>query len=391
VVSENLTAVSDGTNNIVLMAIDQINQLLQGLIQQQGGELSDLMADSNSVVGGADEWNMPTFEMDGWALIQGDDLQQLHVAMGFSMPGKSDKNSFSLEVSLDVTRWTANGKDKGCADVDAASRLDVIIAAYNLPFRMGASEANIRKVYVGFTLDESGGPPLFPVQLFGGLAIDGALDFQVIKVLDPAFVMGAGDVETYVGASASAVFDTTAISVAFLGGRVCNSDPLLTIDPQAGEFIEFPASGGFRGGYVRGSASQVIISYGCPLQIGASADVGNWLFLGPPTLVGGIMGGGIFGKAACIVSIRGQLTMLISFVDTLAKFGGETFFAGGLGLCTPSGWTSVSKSRKDDILCGTVDASISAEATVDLNALFGGNASGAIDFKVNPPEFGAIH
>jgi hypothetical protein len=64
---------------------------------------------------------------------------------------------------------------------------------------------------------------------------------------------------------------------------------------------------------------------------------------------------------------------------------------GGLGLCTPSGWTSVSKSRKDDILCGTVDASIAAEATVDLNALFGGNASGAIDFKVDPPEFGAIH
>ena len=46
---------------------------------------------------------------------------------------------------------------------------------------------------------------MIPKQAFGGLAVDGGLDFQVVKVLDPAFVFGAGDVETYVGASVSAI------------------------------------------------------------------------------------------------------------------------------------------------------------------------------------------
>ena len=47
--------------------------------------------------------------------------------------------SFALEVAFDLTRWTANGKDEGCGpDVNAESRLDAVISAYNLPFRMDA-------------------------------------------------------------------------------------------------------------------------------------------------------------------------------------------------------------------------------------------------------------
>ena len=49
------------------------------------------------------------------------------------------------------------------------------------------------------------------------------------------------------------------------------------------------------------------------------------------------------------------------------------------------------KSRNDDIFCGTIDATISASATVDLDALVNGAGGGAIDYQVDEPEFGAIH
>ena len=67
------------------------------------------------------------------------------------------------------------------------------------------------------------------------------------------------------------------------------------------------------------------------------------------------------------------------------------FFAGGLGICSPSGWGTIPKSRADDIFCGTVDARIGASATVDLEALFDGAGTGAIDYQIDEPEFGAIH
>ena len=390
-VATNMTALVDKTNGIQLLVFDQINAMIRSLIQQQNGVLADLLNNEISIVeGNGSEWNMPTAKMDGWGLIQGDDLQQLHVALNLGVPGQEDKDSFELDLSLDVTRWTANGKDQGCASVDAASRLDVVLAAYNLPFRLGQSEANLRKVFFGFTLDEAGGAPI-PVQGFGGLAVDGALDFTVVQVIDPAFVFGGGDQEVYVGAAASAVFDGASISVAFLVGRMCNNEPLLAIDPQAAEFIDLSGSQGFTGGYVRGSASSVIYSNGCVLELGAGVDIGSWLFLGPPFVAGGIMGGGVFGTAACIVSIRGQLTMIVGIEDTLATFAGETFFVGGLGICKPSSWTTVAKSRNDDIFCGTVDARIGARATVDLDALFDGGGAGSIGFQVDPPDFGAIH
>lgn len=390
----NYLSLMERTNGIQSIVFDQVNHLLQELILAAGGALADAINNSNDSVGsGGDDWNMPTFKMDGYALIAGDDLQQVHVGLELGVPGAEEQDSFGFGASLDITRWTANGKDQGCQNVDAASRLDVVIAAYDLPIFLGTSKATLQKAYLGFTLDESGGP-LLPVQVFGGVLIVGNILLGPVRVFDPGVVFGGGDVENYIGARVGASFDATTIQVAFLVGKICNNDPLLALDPQAAEFIQFPGGGGFTGGYVRGSASTTIINYGCPLQLGAGADVGNWLFIADgnqPTVFGGIVGGGVFGTAACIVSIRGQITIIMSIAFPELTMAGETFFVGGLGFCSPSTWTTIPRSRDDDIFCGTVDARLGASATVDLDSLFNGGGSGAIDFQIDPPEFGAIH
>jgi len=155
------------------------------------------------------------------------------------------------------------------------------------------------------------------------------------------------------------VFSAVQAEVAFLVGKTCNQDILLELDPQVAQFIPLPASG-FTGAYVRGGASIPIYSNGCPLTIGVAAEVGAWVLGGPPLTVGGIVGGGAYGKIACVGALRGQIRALGQVnTDGDITFVGEGFGVAGLGLCEPASWTSVARSR-DDTFCGTGDATFRA-------------------------------
>mgnify|MGYP007051585044 CR=1 FL=1 len=79
-----------------------------------------------------------------------------------------------------------------------------------------------------------------------------------------------------------------------------------------------------------------------------------------PLTLGGIIGGGAFGKVGCVGALRGQLRALGTVnTDGEYVFAGEGFGVAGAGLCEPAGWTSVERSR-EDTLCGTADARIAA-------------------------------
>ena len=139
-------------------------------------------------------------------------------------------------------------------------------------------------------------------------------------------------------------------------GRV--TDVLTALDPQVGEFIQLPG-GTFSGVYARGAASFPIIESGCFLTVGVNADVGGWYLAGSPPTVGGIAGGGAFGKVACIGSVRGQITAFGQKSGGELSFRGEGFGVAGAGFCSPETWTSVPRSREDG-WCGTGDVSFRA-------------------------------
>ena len=63
--------------------------------------------------------------------------------------------------------------------------------------------------------------------------------------------------------------------------------------------------------------------------------------------------------AACLASIRGQMLAAGQKAGDTFSFHGEGFAAGGVGVCEPETWTSVSKSREDK-LCATADVSFEA-------------------------------
>ena len=133
----------------------------------------------------------------------------------------------------------------------------------------------------------------------------------------------------------------------------------MDLDPKVAQFFPLPDTG-FTGAYVRGAASIPIYSNGCPLSIGAAADIGAWVLAGPPVTLGGLVGGGAYGKVGCVGALRGQIRALGQVnTDGDMVFVGEGFGVAGLGLCEPATWTSVERSRKDK-LCGTGDAVLRA-------------------------------
>jgi len=372
---------TEDLNAVGLAAFDQVNEVIQEILQGANAAINAAFAAANAAMEG---WDLAAAEMDGYALITGDELSKLHVGAEFAL-GR-DENAFGFKAALDVTSWDANGKESGCGiDPGSGSLLDVVISTYDLPLSLGESEVLISKLYLGFTIQD-----VVPVGLFGGVFTSGEIGFSEFAIYDAGLTLGAGAYENYLGARAGAKFDAVSMQVAFLVGRTCNQEVIVSLDPQVGEFLTFPDAG-FAGLFVRGSANIPVWHNGCALTVGVGADAGTWI-LGPaPVTVGMLVGGAVYGEGACLVSVRGQITILaeVSGIESLApaalvelvpdnvKLQGEAFFVGGIGFdCDPGTWTSVPRSRKDD-WCGTGD--------LYTKASFDG------EFHLEKPKLSAIH
>jgi len=372
---------TEDLNLIGVAVFDQLNNVIKDVLKAANETINEAFAAATSEISG---WELGAGEMDGYALMTGDELSRLHVGAEFALGGEED--GFGFNAALDVTSWSANGKETGCGiNPSSGSLLDVVISTYDLPLTLGESEILIDKLYLGFTIQD-----VAPVGLFGGIFTSGEIGFSEFAIYDPGLALGAGAYENYFGARAGAKFDSVSMDVAFLVGRTCNQEVIVSLDPQVGEFLTFPDAG-FAGLFVRGSARIPVWHNGCFLTVGVGADAGTWI-LGPaPVTVGMLIGGAIYGEGACIVSVRGQITILaeVSGIDSLnpsslaalipdnVKLQGEAFFVGGFGLdCDPGTWTNVPRSRKDD-WCGTGD--LATKATFDGS------------FHLQTPSFSAIH
>ncbi len=281
------------------------------------------------------------------------------------MSGDADESSTTYNAALDVTSWNANNKAANCGGgtADLSGLLDAVISSTSLPITIGTSGATIKELYLGFTLDN-----LVPVGIFGGISLDGELDFQAFQLYDLALAAGVSIHYMYVAASGGALFDNIQLKLAFMVGKTCDTDVLFSIDPQAALYITLP-NNVFAGIYARGSASFPVWDNGCALQLGVGADVGGWLLIGPPFTVGALLGGGAFGKGLCIASLRGQITLRAEKVGfdldlDSVNLGGQGWGAAGLGFCDPGSWSTLARSRDDD-WCGTGDVII--EATYNLD------------------------
>jgi len=343
-------------NNLVLLLTDQINTGIRGALAGVESEINDALEAAFAPVR-----NIPleSAGLDGYAVIAGNDLERAHIGAEWTMsPSSEGEEGNTFGAALDAVSWSASNKEAGCSIGADDGRLDVTISAMGIPAKFLGSDITIKKVYLGFTLG-SGNGRLEPRGVFGGIGTSGDIGFSEAIIYDPAFAAGIGDIETYVGASAGALFSDIQAEVAFLVGRTCNTDILTELDPRIAEFITLPSIG-FKGVYLRGGASIPLLTFGCPLTVGLGADFGAWVLGGPPTTFGGLVGGGAYGKVACAGALRGQI-LAIGQINTDGElfFAGEGFGAAGLGWCEPATWTSTRRVR-DDTFCGTGDVKFNA-------------------------------
>lgn len=369
-----LSEISYRLNNLVLLASDQLNtgirSALSGLESQVNNALETATAPVRNIP-------LKSASLDGFAVIAGNELERAHVGAEWTMSPSSDAepgNTFG--AALDAVSWSAGNKTASCSVGADSSRIDVTISAMGLPANFLAADLVIRKLYLGFTLGSAEGR-VIPRGVFGGISVDGDIGFSEAIIYDPAFAAGIGDIETYIGASAGALFSDIQAEVAFLVGRTCNAEILKELDPRVGDFITLPDTG-FKGVYVRGGASIPLLTFGCPLTVGVGADFGAWVLAGPPATFGGLVGGSAYGKVACIGALRGQI-LAIGQVNTDGDlfFSGQGFGAAGVGLCEPEKWTTKAKSREDG-MCGTGDA--------EFNATFDNGK-----WLIPKPKIGAIY
>lgn len=356
VANAQIDSLQEKINELVLQLTDQINVAVQGALAKVEGRVNAVL---DAATAPLNKVPLNSARIDGFAVIAGNELERAHVGAEFEIPSSTEgEPGKSFGAAIDAVSWSANNKDEGCDVAVGESRLDVTISATNIPATFGTSQITMKKVYLGFTLDQAA-EGIAPKGVFGGLQTQGEIGFTEFIIYDPGFAAGFGDKEIYIGARAGAVFSTIAAELAFFAGKTCNQDILLELDPTVAQFIPLPANG-FAGVYARGAASIPVYSNGCPLTLGVAADIGGWILAGPPTTIGGIVGGGAFGKVGCVGALRGQLRALGSInTDGDMVFVGEGFGAAGVGLCEPAGWTSIERSRADT-LCATADARIQA-------------------------------
>jgi hypothetical protein len=368
---ENYVLVTSKLNELASQAFDHINNFLKMAVQKLVAKLNEALSAATSAITN----NIPVkaAKMDGYAIIAGNELERMHIQADFTMNEKKKDSESKFGAALDIVSWSTNGK-AACLDpsTPASSVVDATISAYGIPLAVGPGDLSARKIYLGFTLQAAS-----PVGFAGGLITDGALKFKAFTLRDIQFHCGVGKYETYLGAKANAQFEGTDVVAAFLVGRTCNDEVLRHLDPEVANFVPLP-DGKFEGVYIRGSASIPIWNVGCFLTVGAGADVGVWVLGGSEgAAVGGLVGGSVYGKAICLVSLRGGVRLLGNYYAGNFKFQGTGYGVGGFGFdCNPETWTSVARSRDDD-WCATGDAQFTA--TYDNG------------FNLGAPEVSGIH
>jgi hypothetical protein len=342
-----LSPVADAVDDITNQLMSTINQVIKEAIGQLAEGLSNLLDSVSSAIGDID-FDMLQARLDGYAIFNTQELEQLHIEGELGVGG--GQFSYQYFAALDITAWNSeNGKGQ-CDPDGGEGKMDVVITARDVPINISGGQVKIDEVVIGFTLQDA-----IPVNIFGRAYLRSGLDFEAIALNEIGLEVGVGLFENYLGATSSGRFESYTLNkIAFYLGIACDFSVLERLDPEVAEFIGEKVP--LIGIYVRGAASIPIWNLGCFFKIGAGAEIGVWYF--HPDF-GGLVGGSLYGKIACLASVRGGARAFFSVIAGEGRFAGEGWAAAGVGFCEPADWLNVADARNDK-LCLTADVTFMA-------------------------------
>ncbi|MCB2156675.1 hypothetical protein KQI84_17500 [bacterium] len=311
-------------NGYVLQFLDSIE-----------ASINDAITDLNDVIG------VKAAEMNGYATISGEVLERLHIDAKFEM---SEPNDLSYRGALDMQRFVNDTGGAVCGVPAGGSSIRVEIAAYGIPISFGYGDLTADEIALLLRLiDEGSGPYLSDIG--GHINTTGEMDFEALNIFDPKFGAGVGANENYVYFATGMEFEGYTIEGGIFLGRSCDGMKILeVIDPEVGNVLEVTEIFGI---YAFGEGPIPIVDFGCVLRANATVGAGFWYFINGP-MYGGKLTGGFTGRLACVVGLRGKLTLVGGKDATSYFFNGNAWVAGGVGWCSPSKWKTPRDVRKDD-------------------------------------------
>ena len=178
----------------------------------------------------------------------------------------------------------------------------------------------------------------------GGITIPSELDLDMFKAEVLTGVFGIGDNLLYLGVSGDGVIDLSGteskVGGSLLLGEINSSSvPVLNNHGFSALTSSFDVNDNqsISGIYVRVMGTVPLVNNGCALTIQAGAEVEIWYFV--PEVYGGSLRGFVTGKALCIASARGDVSLQLSKQGDIFEFDGQGWLCGGTGLdCDPGDW-----------------------------------------------------
>jgi hypothetical protein len=202
-------------------------------------------------------------------------------------------------------------------------------------------------------------------RLEGGVLV---YDFKYdpVEIKRASLVLGAGSDIAYLGALVEGSYSGINLGGAVLFGVIDPGSQVLQ-DMGFGEIITtvrgITPTGPLMGGYLRVHGDFPLYNKGCIFRLNVGGDIAVWYFEGGGTnRYGGHLIGYVYGKALCLFSARGDVTL--SFVKPGRKdassysLAGQLWVAGGFGFCEPETWDTWENRWWNDSWCYTCGAMV---------------------------------
>lgn len=167
--------------------------------------------------------------------------------------------------------------------------------------------------------------------------VDGEFGFESFTITDLGAAMSFGATENYLAAEVGLAFQSYAMYGGVFFGQTCDIAPLEMVNPQAASVIGNP-NPTFSGAYVYGEAhipvSEALLGIpaSCMFKITAGVGAGAFYFVEGPTF-GGQMLLAVSGEALCLVSIKGDVSLVGVKVADDFRFSGRGRLSGKVGSC----------------------------------------------------------
>ena len=186
------------------------------------------------------------------------------------------------------------------------------------------------------------------VGINGGVTYYDGLEFEVVNLHVVSGVFGVGQDVLYIGLMGDGVLTEEIggeVGAAILIGRINQSSATVLTNHGFADLVDrVPLEDALTGVYVRALGTIPIVNDGCMLSLYAGGEVEIWYFTGEPEDVyGGSIRGFAYGRALCVISARGDVTL--SFNKTIHNdqpaqvFQGDAWVCGGIGFdCDPGTW-----------------------------------------------------